>query len=196
MHWLESVYGDRMGAWKCDVAKACHHGSHDISYRFLKAMEPSATVISSGDAEGHAHPRPEVVAASAMTGFVSVDLENDKLLTPLIYMTEIERSVTLGAINRMDFKGVTVGEQKISGTILGRPIDEINDMGFVPPSKRHRFRNATTSKQRRKIAEKIRREEAPALLEAEEPTEDSEIRIDMNLTVPLGPVDKKNVKKK
>lgn len=196
MHWLEDSYGDRVAAWKCDVAKACHHGSHDISFRFLKEMEPSAIVISSGDAEGHAHPRPEVVAASAITGHVSIDEGTDKLLTPLIYMTEIERSVTLGAINRMDFKDVATVQGEVDGTILGRPIDEINDMGFVSPSNRSQFAGVTDSKARARIAESIMKAEEPILRADEADTERGRTRIDMNLTVPLGPVSKKNFKQR
>ena len=63
----------------CDVAKACHHGSDDVSYNFLSAMKPSVTVISSGDAEQHDHPRPSIVAASALTGHR--EIANDRLVT-------------------------------------------------------------------------------------------------------------------
>ena len=57
-------YEGRRLEFKCDVAKACHHGSEDVSYAFMQAMEPAATVICSGDGEGHDHPRPRIVAAS------------------------------------------------------------------------------------------------------------------------------------
>ncbi len=84
---------------QCDVAKGCHHGSDDVSFEFLQAMGAACTVISSGDNEGHAHPRPTVVAASAMTGHLCID--NDKLKTPLIYSTEISRSVAVGKLNKI-----------------------------------------------------------------------------------------------
>ncbi|MBA4341298.1 MAG: hypothetical protein C0423_03990 [Methylibium sp.] len=90
---LDDYVGTRM-EFQCDVAKACHHGSDDVSYEFLAAMRPAVTVISSGDSEGHDHPRPAIVAASATTGHLQV--EGDKLLTPLIYSTEIARSIQLG----------------------------------------------------------------------------------------------------
>ncbi|MCP3981407.1 MAG: hypothetical protein GY716_19075 [bacterium] len=92
---LEDYEGERT-EFLCDVAKACHHGSADVSYRFLQAMRPAATVISSGDNEGHDHPRPAVVAASATTGFLQVDPQSDKIKTPLVYSTELGRSVDLG----------------------------------------------------------------------------------------------------
>ena len=72
---------------------------------------------------------PEIVGASATTGFMSVDRDKDRLLTPLVYMTEIERSVSLGALNRIDFRnlpadgeagGVEDVEMTLDGAILGR----------------------------------------------------------------------------
>ncbi len=90
---LDAYAGARIEL-QCDVAKACHHGSDEVSYEFLAAMRPAVTVISSGDSEGHDHPRPAIVAASATTGHLQV--EGDRLLTPLVYSTEIARSVQLG----------------------------------------------------------------------------------------------------
>lgn len=80
--------------FQSDVTKACHHGSDDCSLAFLQHIQAGATVISSGDSEGHDHPRPAIVAASALTGFLQAD--NDKLITPLVYSTEISRSYKLG----------------------------------------------------------------------------------------------------
>lgn len=131
MAWLLESYCDRSGAWACDVAKACHHGSADISYRFLEEMKPAATIISSGDAEGYAHPRPEIVAASAVTGHVTVDREEDRLVTPLVYMTEIERSVALGLVTHIGFRDHPAdGGTRLSGTLFGMPFDEISDRAY------------------------------------------------------------------
>lgn len=90
---LEDYEGERLEL-QCDVAKACHHGSEDVSYEFLAAMSPSVTVISSGDNEGHDHPRPNIIAASATTGHLEMD--GDSLVSPLIYSTELARSVSYG----------------------------------------------------------------------------------------------------
>jgi len=87
----------------CDVAKCCHHGSEDVSFAFLQAMKPAATIISSGDAEGHDHPRPRIVAASGLTGYQT--FKNDQMLTPLVYSTEIARSLQLGEIKRVVQRG-------------------------------------------------------------------------------------------
>jgi beta-lactamase superfamily II metal-dependent hydrolase len=85
----------------CDVAKSCHHGSDDVSYQFLSLMKPAVTVISSGDAEGHDHPRPSIVGASAVTGYIEIDHNSDQLVSPLIYSTEIARSLGLGKPEKM-----------------------------------------------------------------------------------------------
>jgi len=98
---LLAAYADDTSIFACDVAKGCHHGSDDVSYSFLQAVNAAATVISSGDNEGHAHPRPSIVAASAITGHRQIDVENDELATPLIYMTEVERSVAIGEVFHM-----------------------------------------------------------------------------------------------
>jgi beta-lactamase superfamily II metal-dependent hydrolase len=90
---LDAYAGNRI-AFQCDVAKACHHGSDDVSFAFLQAMNAAATVISSGDGEGHDHPRPRIVAASGATGYLTV--ERDEIITPLVYSTELARSVALG----------------------------------------------------------------------------------------------------
>lgn len=50
-------------AFGADVAKSCHHGSADFSTTFLRAINATATVISSGDEEPHSHPRPDALGA-------------------------------------------------------------------------------------------------------------------------------------
>jgi beta-lactamase superfamily II metal-dependent hydrolase len=87
-------YQGREDELSCDVAKACHHGSDDISFRFLEAMNAAATVISSGDGEGHDHPRPVIVAASGLAGHK--EIRDERVITPLVYCTELARGVSLG----------------------------------------------------------------------------------------------------
>jgi beta-lactamase superfamily II metal-dependent hydrolase len=102
---LEFHTGNRL-EFACDVAKSCHHGADDVSYRFLAAAEPSATIISSGDSEQHAHPRPAIVSASAVTGHVTI--EDDRLRTPLVYSTEISRSFRVGRVESLTLSGATL----------------------------------------------------------------------------------------
>ena len=86
--------------WRVDVAKACHHGSHHVDFDFLKLTAPLATVISSGDANTHDHPRPWVLAGSALAGRVIHD--GHRLKAPLVYSTEIARSVDFETVARID----------------------------------------------------------------------------------------------
>ncbi len=78
-----------------DVAKGCHHGAEDVLIDFIKAMSARATIISSGDNETYAHPRPVLMGASARYGRESIS-RSGKVQAPLLYSTELARSVTLG----------------------------------------------------------------------------------------------------
>ncbi|HMR93300.1 MAG TPA: hypothetical protein PKC69_13340 [Chitinophagaceae bacterium] len=69
--------------FQSEVAKSCHHGSHDITNELLAAINPIATVISSGDEESHCHPRPETLGAIGKYG---------RGERPLIFSTELARS--------------------------------------------------------------------------------------------------------
>lgn len=88
--------------FSCHVAKACHHGSEDISSTFLQAMSPWATMFSSGDNEAYAHPRAKALGLAGAFGKVRsrgrnryLGLVEDKHVTPLIYSTELSRSTQL-----------------------------------------------------------------------------------------------------
>lgn len=69
--------------FQVDVAKACHHGSADFTTAYLRAVNPVATVISSGDDESHAHPRPDALGAFG---------KFSRGERPLIFSTELARS--------------------------------------------------------------------------------------------------------
>lgn len=77
---IVSAAGEKFGS---DVAKACHHGSPDFSTTFLRAVNAAATVISSGDDEPHAHPRPNTLGALGKYGRGEY---------PLVFSTEMARS--------------------------------------------------------------------------------------------------------
>jgi len=66
-----------------DVAKSCHHGSADFSSEFLRAINPIATIISSGDEEPYCHPRPDTL------GTIGKHSRGER---SLIFCTELARS--------------------------------------------------------------------------------------------------------
>jgi beta-lactamase superfamily II metal-dependent hydrolase len=133
---LKDYTGNRI-EFQCDVAKACHHGSDDVSYEFLSAMRPAVTVISSGDNEGHDHPRPAIVAASATTGYL--ELNNDRIVTPLVYSTELARSVNLGKpfkVKIADPAGDTVVEKdKLKNVSIDAKVTKAGDLNPTTVTK-------------------------------------------------------------
>lgn len=50
------------------MAKACHHGSGDFRDDFLAGINALVTIISSGDNESYAHPRPDTLGAMGKAG--------------------------------------------------------------------------------------------------------------------------------
>lgn len=140
---LLDEYVGRRTEFLCDVAKGCHHGSDDVSYEFLQAMGPAATVISSGDNEGHAHPRPNIVAASAITGHTAI--KNDELITPLVYSTEISRSINVGTptklihTNLQDENGRTLEVSDLSSTKVRYEVVKAGDLNAT--SRTRSFQN-------------------------------------------------------
>jgi beta-lactamase superfamily II metal-dependent hydrolase len=82
-------------AFAVEVAKACHHGSEDVHVDFLKAMRARATVVSSGDNEDYAHPRPVLMGAAGRYGREARGRTRAEVLPPLVYSTELARSVKL-----------------------------------------------------------------------------------------------------
>lgn len=128
--------------FKCHVAKACHHGSEDISWKFLKAMSPLATMFSSGDQETHVHPRALVLGLSGglskpmkwnkpdgngSSEVVSQSYDGFKeetLFTPLLYSTELSRSVQL----RTDMK-VYSKQKNTDGTDRFDEIENVHVKG-------------------------------------------------------------------
>jgi len=79
--------------FQSDVAKSCHHGSHDVPDDLLRAFNAAATVISSGDRESHAHPRCDTLGAIGLYG---------RGARPLIFSTELARSARERGVTRED----------------------------------------------------------------------------------------------
>jgi hypothetical protein len=87
--------------WGVDVVKACHHGSHHVDFGFLDGVGALATIFSSGDANTYDHPRAWVLGAAAIAGRIIKDPEKPRLKAPLIYSTEVARSVALKSIDQL-----------------------------------------------------------------------------------------------
>lgn len=79
----ESLILSARDTFESDIAKACHHGSGDFTELYLKAVNPVATVVSSGDNEPHSHPRPDALGSIGKYG---------RGHRPLIFSTELARS--------------------------------------------------------------------------------------------------------
>jgi beta-lactamase superfamily II metal-dependent hydrolase len=103
-------------SFRVDVAKACHHGASEFTVPFLKAVNPRATVFSSGDNENYAHPRADALGCAG---------RYTRGNRPLVFSTEIARSyksgkdIHFGLINcRADGKQIVMAqmfEKKKSG---------------------------------------------------------------------------------
>jgi beta-lactamase superfamily II metal-dependent hydrolase len=69
--------------FRAEIMKVCHHGSEKVTDAFIETVEPAAFVISSGDEEGHVHPRPDLLGRLGRLG------RGDR---PVILSTELQRS--------------------------------------------------------------------------------------------------------
>ena len=69
--------------FESDVQKSCHHGSSDFTEFLLQAVNPVATVVSSGDNEPYSHPRADTLGTIGRFSRGS---------RPLIFSTELARS--------------------------------------------------------------------------------------------------------
>ena len=68
---------------RCEAMKVCHHGASDVTDEFMQAVDPACFVISSGDEEGHVHPRPDLLGRLGRKG------RGD---SPVLLSTELQRS--------------------------------------------------------------------------------------------------------
>jgi len=80
---LDLIISKTKQEFRSDIAKACHHGASDVLDSFLQAINPIATIISSGDNESYSHPRPDALGAYGKAG---------RGKRPLIFSTELARS--------------------------------------------------------------------------------------------------------
>ncbi len=92
---------NQLNRLEMDVAKACHHGSNHFHYEFIEALQPIGTVISSGDEESYAHPRPDAIGAFGKCGYSK---------TPLIFSTELARSTKEITRKRLEVVSKRLGQ--------------------------------------------------------------------------------------
>ncbi len=69
--------------FRSEVMKVCHHGSEKVTDEFMQVVNPACFVISSGDEEGHVHPRPDLLGKLGKFG---------RGAAPVILSTELQRS--------------------------------------------------------------------------------------------------------
>ena len=77
------MIADAARSFRAEVMKSCHHGSDKVTDAFLTTVNPAAFIISSGDAEGHVHPRPDLLGRLGQFGRGGA---------PVILSTELQRS--------------------------------------------------------------------------------------------------------
>jgi beta-lactamase superfamily II metal-dependent hydrolase len=80
---LKDAIAEASKRLRSDMLKCCHHGASDVTDEFIKAVEPFAYVVSSGDEESHAHPRPDLLGRLGKLGRTDA---------PLLLCTELLRS--------------------------------------------------------------------------------------------------------
>lgn len=78
--------------FRSDIMKVCHHGSEKVTDAFLEAVNPACFVISSGDSEGHVHPRPDLLGRLGRAG---------RGTSPVLLSTELQRSTREMADRRL-----------------------------------------------------------------------------------------------
>ena len=107
--FLESKFPN-MSPFSVDVNKACHHGSSDFELDYVKAVNPDATVFSSGDTGTYDHPLPDAMGTAA---------KHSKGDFPLVFSTELARETDskgkirlLGNINARSNGNTIVMAQK------------------------------------------------------------------------------------
>ena len=86
--YLADKYGG-FARFTADVNKACHYGSSDFDIGYVRAVNPMATVFSSGDNGSYDHPLPDAMGAAA---------KHSQGDFPLVFSTELARETGSGGI--------------------------------------------------------------------------------------------------
>jgi len=107
-------------ALSATVMKACHHGSADVTDAFIRAVNPAAYVISSGETGGYVHPRPDLL------GRLGKLSQGD---APVLLSTELQRGSRAdddfkdAEALRKSLRGLTATD--LAGADLPEPIEAL-----------------------------------------------------------------------
>lgn len=129
--------------FSADMLKCCHHGASDVTDEFLRAVDAFAFIVSSGDNESHAHPRPDLLGRLGKFG------QGD---APMIFCTEILRSTREKGVAE-DFKALRRLDRAIDKQ--HNIIDEIEDAGRDAKDERKVLRDKQAG--RRTLQDKIQK---------------------------------------
>ncbi len=106
-HWFEA-----------EIMKVCHHGASDVTDEFMQTVNPACFVISSGDEEGHVHPRPDLLGRLGKFGrgespvLLSTELQRSTRASEDKKLVEkLEKNITKLAIKATDKLKTTIAEQ-------------------------------------------------------------------------------------
>jgi beta-lactamase superfamily II metal-dependent hydrolase len=99
------------GVFGSDIVKSCHHGSADFTDLFMRATNPIATVVSSGDNENYSHPRADTLGAIGL---------NSRPPKPMIFSTELARSAKESVKTPVDLRAELT---KLAEAIASAPDD-------------------------------------------------------------------------
>lgn len=102
--------------FRSDVMKSCHHGSEKVTDAFLEAVNPAAFVISSGDREGHVHPRPDLLGRLGRFGRGGA---------PVILSTELQRSSRAGEDKQQVDKLVGSIDKLAAGLLTPAKVEQL-----------------------------------------------------------------------
>ncbi|MDX2447690.1 MAG: hypothetical protein QNK29_10910 [Desulfobacterales bacterium] len=119
-------------AKKClavDLMKTCHHGSSDVTEEFLQAVFATAFVISSGDEEGHVHPRPDLLGLLGKTG---------RGARPLLLSSELLRSTREHEDDKLGPKLEKISTKIEAEVAKGENSNFFNRMHIEHPNWKHR----------------------------------------------------------
>jgi len=112
-------------------------------------------------------------------------MEDDVLVTPLVYMTEVERSVAVAQVNRLEMSNLPTTGTKT--TYLTKPLDEFTDSEFLTRED-HDALDDAPSNQRRALRKAAVKRKKPVLEAAAQAQLTNLARVELASRMPTGVV--------